>query len=297
MKRSHNILSENKALLLSFTKEQYERAVARSKQHPDRSRDNQSITRGKGLITGCLGEIIVEDFLDYVKLSDDNAREMKDKFNFDILLQDGSTLEVKSKGHSVSDCPSFYDCSVSAINPRQKADYYVFVRIHGKRLRDSYGFDHSNSNKAWICGMKAKESMIQPQRLMKRGTVIQNSSNFNFVAKSSCYQIKISELEPLPKNFGKRIDLVQSGSIAFCTKDFSEFALCSDEDDYYVMQSSGDTRKGFFKGLKELTTAEREHFDKNVDAYLYYNSLPEDLSELSQAKQREDLRIERFQRQ
>lgn len=263
MKRLHENFS-NKALPVAFTKEQYDRAVERAKQHPDRSTDNQSITRGKGLLTGCLGEIIVEDYLENVKSCDDNLREMKDKFNFDILLKDGTTIEVKSKGHGVSDCPSFYDCSVSAINPRQKADYYVFVRIHGKRLSGTYGFDHSNSNKAWICGMKAKQDMIQPQRLMKRGTVVQNSSNFNYVAKSSCYQIKISELEPLEKDFGAIVNLTESGSLRLVRASMKEFALQKEEDEFFLKPNG---QVFWFEGLSSLTVKEKEHFDTRVAFY------------------------------
>ena len=263
MKRLHEVVS-NKALKVEFTKDQYDRAVERAKQHPDRSTDNQSITRGRGLVTGCLGEIIVEDYLENVKSCDENAREMKDKFNFDILLEDGTTLEVKSKGHGVSDCPSFYDCSVSAINPRQRADYYVFVRIHGKRLRGTYGFDHSNSNKAWICGMKTKENMIQPHRLMKRGTVVQNSASFTYVAKSSCYQIKISELDPLKKDFGARVDLIESKSIRLCTGGFEDFAVQKEENEFFLKPNG---QVVWFEGLSSLTVKEKEHFDERVAAY------------------------------
>ncbi len=282
MKRSIKSLT-NQALLLNFTKEQFERAVERAKQHPDRSTDNQSITRGRGLITGCLGEIIVEDFLEHVSSCDDNKRTMKDKFNFDIMLDDGTTLEVKSKGHGVSDCPSFYDCSVSAINPRQKADYYVFVRIHGRRIKGSYGFDHSQSSKAWICGMKAKEEMIKPERLMKRGTVIRNSSNFDYVAKSSCYQIKISELEALRKDFGEKIDLMTSGQLEFET-DPSKF-VDSCENEFFFVQDREEQFSGFYKGLSNLSVRERKHFDEHLDTYLFYDEMVSDTSALRKAKQ------------
>ena len=293
MKRSIERLT-NQALLLNFTKEQYKRAVERAKQHPDRSTDNQSITRGRGLITGCLGEIIVEDFLEHVSSCDDNERAMKDKFNFDILLDDGTTLEVKSKGHSVSDCPSFYDCSVSAINPRQKADYYVFVRIHGKRLKNMYGFDHSNSSKAWICGIKAKHDMIQPQRLMKRGTVVQNSSSFNYVAKSSCYQIKISQLEPLKKDMGKRTDLIEDGSLTFVGCKFDTFVDQKEENDYFYFPSG--KLGGYFKGLNNLMTTDREHFEKHADVYLYYDRMARDTTILQKEKEANEWSVERFRR-
>ena len=292
MKRQHEA-GGHSALLVHYTREQYNRAVARSKQHPDRSTDPQSITRGRGLITGCLGEIIVEDYLEHVQACDDNDREMKDKYNFDVLLEDGTTLEVKSKGHSVSDCPSFYDCSVSAINPRQKADYYVFVRIHGKRFRDSYGFDHSQSTKAWICGIKSKHDMIQPQRLLKRGTVIRNSSRFNYTAKSSCYQIKISELEPLKQDLGQHMDLVASGRLAF--EETEWFGLQSDEDEYFMHEFDEiDRHCGYFKGLKELTATEREHFDKHLDIYLFYGKMVFDTSALKKAKEQQCWLVKRL---
>lgn len=282
MKRSKES-TQNQAVLVSFTKKQYERAVARSKEHPDRSGDPRSITRGRGLITGCLGEIIVEDFLEHVKACDDDKRAMKDKYNFDVLLDDGTTLEVKSKGHGVSDCPSFYDCSVSAINPRQKADYYVFVRIHGRRIKGSYGFDHSQSSKAWICGIKAKEDMIKPERLMKRGTVVKNSSNFDYVAKSSCYQIKISELEPLRKDIGQKIDLMTSGQLDF-EEDRSKF-VDSCEDEFFFVQNKEERFSGFYKGLTELTARERKHFDEHLDTYLFYDEMVSDTSALRKAKE------------
>lgn len=293
MKRSKEA-SMNEAVLVNFTKEQYDRAVARAKQHPDRSTDPSSITKGRGLITGCLGEIIVEDLLEHVQACDDDERQIKDKFNFDILMMDGTTLEVKSKGHSVSDCPSFYDCSVSAINPRQKADYYVFVRIHGKRLKGTYGFDHSNSSKAWICGYKSKEDMIQPQRLMKRGTVVQNSSSFHYVAKSSCYQIKICELQPLPKDFGKRTDLIKDGSLEFVSCDFKTFVKEQDETDYFYF-STGDLG-GYFRGLAYLDTEQKKHFNANVDVYLYYNAMPSDRSILEEEKRKGEWFVQRFRR-
>lgn len=267
MKRK--LIGTNNAVRVSFTKEQYDRAVARSKSHPDRTTDPRSITRGHGLITGCLGEIIVEDFLLHVKQCDDHDRDLKDKFNFDLLMADGTTIEVKSKGHGVSDCPSFYDASVSAFNPRQKADYYVFVRVHGKRLRDSYGFDHSNSEKAWICGMKAKDEIIQPHRLMKRGTVVQNSSSFDYVAKTSSYQIKISDLDPLPNDFGKSIDLLKEGTL---TRSAVNTVKGFEQDEFFLLQqrvSDSPATCIVFEGLSDLTTKEKVHFEEHVEKYVY----------------------------
>ena len=281
----------NEAIPLFYTKEQYDKAVERVKKHPDRSTDPQSITRGHGLITGCLGEIIVEDYLEHIgQTDDDEAREVKEKLQYDILLKDGTTLEVKSKGHSVLTCPNFYDCSVSAINSKQRADFYVFVRIHGRKLRDCYGFDHSNSRKAWICGMAKKEEMVKPERLMKRGTVIKNSSYFDFKAKSNCYQIKIRELQALPRDFGKKIDL--SGRLEWKAEDLPKF-LESVEEEYFCSYDKF-WQGGYFAGLASLDTKDREHFEKHVELYVFYRTVQKDTTELEAAKANGNWKLRRL---
>lgn len=288
MKRSSKTLDTkdtmNEAITVFYTNEQYNRAVQRAKSHPDRSTDPQSITRGHGLLTGLLGEIIVEDYLrDQIAATDDDCRNIKDKLNYDIMLKDGTTLEVKSKGHSVLSCPNWYDASVSAINAKQKADYYVFVRIHGRKLRDCYGFDHSKCRKAWICGIVQKEEIIRPERLMKRGTVIRNSSYFDFKAKSNCYQIKIRELQALPKDFGKKIDLLSSGTLSWVPCQLPDY-FASDENEYCCMGYKDAWTGGYFKGLSALSSKEWNHFNENIDTYAFYKKMQKENSELMKAK-------------
>tara|TARA_B100000925_G_scaffold290542_1_gene276008 strand:+ start:431 stop:1297 length:867 start_codon:yes stop_codon:yes gene_type:complete len=260
----------NEAIEITYTKEQYQRAVERAKQHPDRSRDPSSITRGYGLITGCLGEIIIEDYLlEIAEADNDEKKDIKSKLQFDIRLNNGTKLEVKSKGQSVNSCPNFYDCSVSAFNSKQQTDHYVFVRIQGRKLRKSYGFDHSQSSKAWICGLIEKEEMINPKRLLKRGTIIENSSYFKYKAKSNCYQIKISELKPLQKDFGKKVDLIAEGQLTFKNSSFQQFAEQEEEDEYFfVRHDPHPAITGYYQGLNELTTEDRKHFEENVDRYI-----------------------------
>lgn len=298
MKRKTLQENMNKAIQITYSKEQYQRAVERAKQHPDRSTDPSSITRGYGLITGCLGEIIVEDYLtEIVQSDDDEEKDIKSKLQFDIRLNNGTTLEVKSKGHSVSSCPNFYDCSVSAFNSKQQADHYVFVRIQGRKLRDSFGFDHSQSSRAWICGIIEKDEMITPKRLLKRGTVIQNSSRFQYRAKSNCYQIKISELKALPKDFGKKVDLIAEERIKFQYVSLKKFTEQEEEEEYFfVRHGPHPAITGYFEGLNELTTDERKHFDENVDKYLYYDAIELDNSALQKVIRDGEWAVQRFKR-
>lgn len=299
MKRNHDEHkvqgdSMHQAIPLLYTKEQYERALERAKQHPDRSQDPNSITRGHGLITGCLGEIIVEDYLEHISETDDDERDINNKLQYDILLKDGTKLEVKSKGHSVLSCPNFYDCSVSALC-KQKPDYYVFVRIHGRKLRETYGFDHQHTRKAWICGMIPREDMITQERLVKRGSVVRNSSHYNFTAKSNCYNIKIRELAPLRTNFGKKIDLCRALTLTFRDCKFEDF-IYIDEDEYFAVQDGDSLICGYYEGLSNLCTEDRKHFEENVETYLFYHSMETDVSALQKRKEQGDWEIQRFKR-
>ena len=80
---------------------------------------NNSISKGKGNVAGMLGEEIVLKIL---------GGTLKRSYDYDIVLPDGTTTDVKTKLTTVAPLPS-YSCSVSAFNIRQKCDKYTFVRI------------------------------------------------------------------------------------------------------------------------------------------------------------------------
>ena len=83
---------------------------------------------------------------------------------------------------------------------------------------------------------------------------------------------------------GESMDLLSSGRLVF--EGIQCFALQSEETEYFMYQSCEEHRDcGYFKGLAELTRVEREHFDKHLDTYLYYNRLVSDTSGLDKAKE------------
>ena len=83
-----------------------------------------SISKGMGNVAGMLGEEIVLKVL---------GGKLESNYDYDILLPDGTTTDVKTKLTTVKPLPE-YSCSVSAYNIRQKCD----LELKLKRLYLSF---------------------------------------------------------------------------------------------------------------------------------------------------------------
>lgn len=130
-----------------------------------------SILKGKGNITGFLGEYMVADYL---------KAKIENTYDYD-LVKHGIKIDVKSK--KCSSIPRIdYDCSVPAYNTKQKCDYYVFTRIL------------DNFQTGWILGIISKEKFFKNARLYKKGEV--DKSNY-LEFKEDSYNIKIKDLVEL----------------------------------------------------------------------------------------------------
>jgi hypothetical protein len=130
---------------------------------------NNSITDGKGNIAGFLGEVLARKLL--------NATQ-SNTYNYDIILSDGKTVDVKTKrtNHKPKD---YYDCSVAALNTKQKCDYYAFMRVMN---------DYS---KAWFIGLIPKETYLNSSSFMKKGDIDKDN---NFTVRSDCYNMSINKV-------------------------------------------------------------------------------------------------------
>ena len=97
----------------------------------------------------------------------------------------------------------------------------------------------------------------------------------------------------LRDDLGQRMDLVASGRLV--VEDAKCFPLQSDEDEYFMHEFDEiDRHCGYFKGLKELTATEREHFDKHLDIYLFYGKMVFDTSALKKAKEEQRWLVKRL---
>lgn len=137
---------------------------------------NNSITSGKGNLVGMLGEELIKEKLE---------GEILNTYDYDIVLENGYKIEVKTKKTSVAPLPHF-ECSVASYNTRQKCDFYAFVRIDVEKKL------------GWILGFYPKDYFYKDARFHKKGEM-DGSNNFRF--KADCYNLPIQKLTDMPIEF------------------------------------------------------------------------------------------------
>lgn len=152
---------------IEITTEMKEKAYKKTLEMPDLK---NSVTKNDGVYAGFLGEEVAKVVMGGVE---------KNTYDYDLVLEDGKTVDVKSKRTSVKPQPH-YECSVFAFNTKQKCDYYAFVRVNEK------------TDKAWFLGVYKKEDYYKDARLVKKGDI--DPSN-NLVFKADCYNMPISLLK------------------------------------------------------------------------------------------------------
>ena len=130
---------------------------------------NNSILRGGGSVAGFLGEQIVLAVL---------GGAWQNSYDYDIVLDDGRKVEVKTKQTSAVPLPH-YSCSISNFNTKQKCDIYAFTRV----LKDF--------SKGWFLGYMPKEEYFEKAKFMKKG---QYDPDNNYEVRADCYNLYIEDL-------------------------------------------------------------------------------------------------------
>jgi len=132
---------------------------------------NNSITKGQGNIIGFLGEIIVAQHLGIV---------LSNTYNYDLIYKD-KKIDVKSK--KVSTPPrDYYECSVAALNTKQKCDLYVFTRIK------------NDLSTGWILGYLEKDKYLKDSKFLKKGEIDLDN---NWKVITDCYNLPINKLKDI----------------------------------------------------------------------------------------------------
>ena len=131
---------------------------------------NNSILRGNGSHSGYLGEMIVVGVL---------GGKLANTFDYDIVLDDGTRVDVKTKRTSSPPLP-YYSCSVAKFNTRQDCDAYAFVRVK---------YDLSVG---WYLGYINKNDFYLKATEHKRG---EHDPSNGFIFHADCYNLSIGELD------------------------------------------------------------------------------------------------------
>jgi|TARA_R110000803_G_scaffold186739_1_gene249114 hypothetical protein len=132
-----------------------------------------SFMKGQGNIYGFLGELC---FLEVMK-----DAEHKNTYEYDLVLSDGKTLDVKTKKTTVEPKPN-YECSVSTWNLKQECDLYGFARVH------------KDMDVGWVLGVMDKESFLKDGTHYNKGDY--DPSN-RYTVKSECYSVAIEDLKSI----------------------------------------------------------------------------------------------------
>ena len=136
-----------------------------------------SIMKGKGNLTGFLGEEIVKSFL--------SARSSNTK-DYDISYK-SKKYDIKTKLTTKEPLPE-YDCSIASYNTVQKCDSYIFVRIQKDK--------QDNLICGWILGWMDKGEYFKNAEYWPKGKI--DPAN-GYRVKANCYNVKISELNSVER--------------------------------------------------------------------------------------------------
>lgn len=128
-----------------------------------------SIQGGRATTHGVLGELV------YMAA---NGGTRKDTYDYDVIHDDGTRVEVKTK-RTRSYPDSSYECSVAVFNATQGCDEYAFVRV----LYDM--------SRGWYLGSLPRDEYFEKARFLRRGET--DGSN-GFTVKADCYNVAIRHL-------------------------------------------------------------------------------------------------------
>ena len=153
-------------LQIPTTKDQVKRAQALA---DEMGTLKNSITRGKGNVLGFLGEIVLADHFGW---------KQANTYDYDLLMPNGKTVDVKSKQCRSIPLPH-YECSIASYNIKQQCDYYAFNRIK------------SDLSVVYFAGMLPKGVYFDKATKRSAGEV-DESNGFTF--RADCYNLEIAGL-------------------------------------------------------------------------------------------------------
>ena len=129
-----------------------------------------SFTKGKGNMTGFLGEVAFEKTYPQFTYVGDNS------FTHDYVYK-GLKVDVKAKRCTSRPMLDYNASVVETKFSKFKADIYYFMRVH------------ENLQKVWLCGWCPKKTIIHPRRFAKKGDV--DADGFRF--KCGGYNITLKK--------------------------------------------------------------------------------------------------------
>jgi hypothetical protein len=148
---------------------------------------NNSILSGAGNLAGYLGEEALAPNIGAEIVS--NNRGL-DKYNHDLMLENGQRIEVKTKRRTVMP-KHYYDVSIAKTSRHQHPDIYAFISLEFRRATKGHPKKYYGLKGVWLCGFMPSDEFWRRAALWKRGRI--DKSN-NFKTHVDMYNLAIEDL-------------------------------------------------------------------------------------------------------
>ena len=180
---------------IPFTQEMIDRAVERAGAITFKEGRTQVKHSGSGLsdvaTAGFLAEEAVADYLGADLTASSTGT---DKYHYDLILQDGTHTEVKTKRRTVVPQED-YDVSVYDISTFQRPDLYMFVSLqYEKSTKIGRTLQYDNLKNIWLLGQKTPDEFFKQAALWKAGAFDTRNS---LLLKSTTYNMLIKDLDEI----------------------------------------------------------------------------------------------------
>jgi hypothetical protein len=158
--------------------------------YTEKSNYNEQTIRkdNSGRYAGFIGELSLMEYLEGTSLDYEwqNSNPRIPNYNYDFKIND-VRIDVKTKDRTVEP-KLFYECSIAEYSKDQDCDYYIFCSLTKNR---NLQYPYYTNN---VLGYISKKEYFEKAYYRKKGEI--DPSN-GFATPKSCYNLKISELQPL----------------------------------------------------------------------------------------------------
>lgn len=183
---------------IPFTQDMIDRAVYRAETVPLNPIRTEVKESGSGLSNVIVAGFLAEEAIaDYLGADATSESEGEDKYHYDLVLQDGTRTEVKTKRRTVS--PKYhYDVSVYEKSTFQRPDLYMFVSMqYEKSYRVGEVIQYDNLLNIWLLGQKTPKDFFEKAVFWDRGDY--DATN-RLVLNSKTYNLLIKDLDDIGGN-------------------------------------------------------------------------------------------------
>ena len=180
---------------IPFTQVMIDRAIERAKEVNFSEARTQVKHSGSGLsdvaTAGFLAEEAVADYLGADLTATSTGT---DKYHYDLVLQDGTHTEIKTKRRTVVPQDD-YDVSVYDISTFQRPDLYMFVSLqYEKSSKIGRTIQYDNLKNIWLLGQKTPEAFFGAAVLWKAGDF---DARNRLLLKSTTFNLAIKDLDEI----------------------------------------------------------------------------------------------------